>query len=121
MVKQQFIKGDIVSVRGEVKYCHDGRVAMEIGGFNAPLVDVDEVTMVLPKFEIGDDVITETGDPYTIVAIYRDFAWIFSTVDSFDTVELASLVRPDPETDPDFEEVPEYTQPAIATDIKGGE
>ena len=48
-----------------------------------------------PKFEVGDDVQLDTGEIGAIACIYRDFAWVFTDRDGFDTYELSELKRPD--------------------------
>jgi NADPH-dependent curcumin reductase CurA len=49
-----------------------------------------------PTFEVGDEVQLDTGEDAVIAAIYRDFAWVFSDIDGFETYELSELKRPDP-------------------------
>ncbi|MGV1859965.1 hypothetical protein [Rhizobium rhizogenes] len=52
--------------------------------------------MHLPTFEIGDEVQLDTGEIGAIACIYRDFAWVFTDLDGFDTYEVSELRRPDP-------------------------
>ena len=47
-------------------------------------------------FEVGDQVILDTGEDAVIAAIYRDFAWVFSDIEGFETVEISELRWPDP-------------------------
>jgi hypothetical protein len=48
--------------------------------------------------EIGDDVVLNSGEEGTIACIFRDFAWVFSDSDGFDTYELSELKRQDHQT-----------------------
>ena len=97
MVNQVFKEGDIVAIKGFVDWENEGKLKIRLVNHQTAYVECDDVTVVARKFEIGDDVISDTGVPYTIAAIYRDFAWVFSEVEGFDTVELSTLTRPDPE------------------------
>ena len=54
------------------------------------------VQMHQPTFEIGDEVQLNTGEVGVIACVYRDFAWVFTDLDGFDTYELSELNRPDP-------------------------
>jgi hypothetical protein len=123
MAKQAFKKGDIVSLKGSVEYEHGGTLKIVLVDHQPAYANVGDVTMVAPNFDIGDDVITDTGEPYTVAAIYRDFAWVYSDKEGFDTVELATLKRPEPadEADEPAGDTDDYSQTGIAADAKGSE
>lgn len=91
-----FRKGDIVTIKGTVKYDTLAGETVTItpeGHYSDVHVPASTVTLLQPKFEVGDAVIwgTFSGD---IVAIYEECAWIKAGANgALCTVALVQLTR----------------------------
>ena len=97
----KFRKGDIVSLRGTVKHnfdpydCEkDTRVFVDIVGSHETIwIKPEDVTLVQPMFEIGDQVRWDEHGAGTIVAINDGHAWIGMESGDYCTRLLTAIER----------------------------
>lgn len=111
-----FRKGDIVTIQAEV--AEDGFRDGEIrvipdgmwSGSTYHYAKVDKLTLVKPKFEVGDEVawrVAGLGYRGHILSIHGDHAWVDCGHGEFSTVWVDMLTRVEPESDTEATPSPE--------------
>lgn len=95
--------GDIVRLEGPVKYGREitgyDEIVLDIGG-RTVRVPESSVTVIVPRFEIGEPVYGKYGDIAGVVlGVAGDRVWVKSTSGVFDTWSAESLRRATEEDD----------------------
>lgn len=98
----RFRKGDVVSIQTTVRWDQDGDGAVWVNIGSGAMVLVKDVTMLAPKFEIGERVVVKDGGFATARAQQGNSVWIelltggFATVEAIDLNRVPSAVEPEP-------------------------